>query len=107
LRPGESATNPRNPEDGATVAGMIMGLGLALALPTRHPTQFDVKGPLTKRGLRFVIGLVGVLVFWMGLKLVTPDEPFALAMVVRYIRYVLVVFWALYLAPWVFVRMKL
>jgi len=103
-KPGEPATDPRNPEDGVPVAGMVMGLGLAFALPTRHPTRFDAKGPLAKRALRFVIGLVGVLILWMGLKLLTPHEPFALAMVVRYIRYGLVVFWVLYLAPRAFVR---
>ncbi len=107
LEPGESAIAPRNPEAGVTFAGMVMGLGLALAFLAYRPTQFDARGPLAKRGLRFVIGLIGVVILWLGLKLIAPQEPFMLAVLIRYIRYTLVVFWALYLAPWVFVKMGL
>jgi membrane-associated phospholipid phosphatase len=105
--PGEPATDPRSSEDGITVAGMIMGLGLAFALGTHHPTGFDARGPLLKRVLRFVVGAVGVGVFYLGLKLVTPDGPAALVTIMRYIRYLLVILWAMYFAPWSFVRLKL
>ena len=104
---GVPAISPRNPEDGVTGAGMFMGLGLAFALALRRPTEFVVQAPLARRVLRFGVGMLGVLVFWLGLKLVSPSEPVVLAWTVRYIRYLLVVFWVLYLAPCVFVRLRL
>lgn len=103
----EATPDPRTPQGGVAVAGMILGLGLAFALSVHHPTRFDVKGPLLKRALRFAIGLAGVLLLWLGLKLLAPAEPVALALFVRYTRYALIVFWALYLAPWAFVRLNL
>ncbi len=94
---------PRNPDDAITGGGMILGLGAALAL--RRP--FDARGPWLKRGLRLGIGLLGILVFWLGLKLVTPAEPFVVEAAFRYGRYALAIFWALYLAPEVFLRLNL
>jgi len=104
---GKPAIAPRDLAGGVTVAGMILGLGLAFVLSLHHPARFEVKGPWAKRALRFIIGLAGVLILWLGLKLLTPAKPVALALFGRYIRYGLVVFWALYLAPWAFARLNL
>lgn len=106
-KPGRPAFNPRNPEYGATVAGMILGLGLALSLSGHRLNGFDAKGPWGKRGLRFVVGLGGILLLGKGLKIVTPYDPLALVMLMRTIRYALIVFWVFYLAPRLFVRIKL
>lgn len=105
--PGQPAIDPRNPTGGATGAGMILGLGAAATCAHWRPTRFQTKGPLWKQGARIVVGLVGVLIFWLGIRLVAPAEPFALAMAFRYVRYALVLFWVLYLAPWTFVRLRL
>ena len=48
-----------------------------------------------------------MLIVWLGLKLITPPGSFIVEAVFRYFRYGLAVFWALYLAPIVFVRLKL
>jgi membrane-associated phospholipid phosphatase len=106
-KPGKAAFDPRNPEYGATVAGMIMGLGLALSLSGHHLKEFKANGPWAKRGLRFVIGLGGILILGKGLKIITPYESMALVMIIRYIRYALLVFWVFYLAPRLFIRMKI
>lgn len=103
---GELAINPRDPSDGASQGGMIFGLGAALALASRT-SRMDAGGAWGKRVARFGLGMLGVLVFWMGLKYVFPTEPFLPAMVFRYIRYALTVFWVLYLAPWVFLKIRL
>jgi len=102
----ENAYDPRNVEGEVNSAGLIFGLGAGLALASRW-ARFDAGGPWGKRIARFVVGLIGVLVIWRGLALVFPEEPFLLAMTLRYLRYALTIFWVLYLAPWVFMKMKL
>lgn len=106
-QPNQPAIDPRNPAGGATGAGMILGLGTAAVCANWRPTRFQTKGSLGKQGARIALGLAGILVFWLGIKLVAPAEPFAAAMVVRYVRYALVLFWVLYLAPWTFMRLRL
>ena len=105
--PGQPTIDPRNPTGGATGAGMILGLGMAAVCMNWRPPRFQTKGPLWKQSARIVVGLTGVLVFWLGIKLVAPAYPFALAMAFRYVRYALVLFWVLYLAPWAFVKLRL
>ena len=102
----EAAIAPRNPESPVSSAGILFGLGAALALVSRS-ARFDAKGPWRKRAVRFVVGLIGVLIVWRGLALVFPDGLSLLALVFRYIRYALTLVWALYLAPWVFLRTRL
>jgi hypothetical protein len=106
LEAGEPATDPRNPESAVATAGMLLGLGAGLASQVRW-ANFDAGGAWGKRLARYLIGVVGVLVFWRGLALVFPSEPLAVAMVFRYIRYALTVYWALFLAPVVFLRLGL
>jgi membrane-associated phospholipid phosphatase len=106
LEAGEPATDPRNPESAVATAGMLLGLGAGLA-GQRRWARFDAGGAWGKRLLRYLIGVIGVLVFWRGLALVFPSEPLAIAMVFRYGRYALVVYWALFLAPLVFLRLRL
>jgi hypothetical protein len=106
LEAGELATDPRNPESAVATAGMLLGLGAGLASQTRW-ANFDAGGHWGKRLARYVIGVIGVLVFWRGLALVFPSEPLAVAMVFRYVRYALIVYWALFLAPVVFLRLGL
>jgi membrane-associated phospholipid phosphatase len=103
--PSERAIDPRNPADPVTSAGLIFGLGAALALLPR--VRFDARGPLGKRAARFAVGIVGALLFWRGLALVFPTEPLALALTLRYLRYALTIFWVIYLAPWVFLKTRL
>ncbi len=97
---------PRSPNGLASAGGMILGLGVGLALAHRW-ARFEAGGPWGKRVARFVIGAVGLLLFWRGLALVFPDDPLALALALRYVRYALTALWAIFLAPWVFVKVGL
>lgn len=97
------AIDPRDSRSAVNNAGMLFGLGAALALGPR----FDARGAWGKRVARFVVGVIGILIAWRGLALVLPAEPFLLGMALRYARYALTVFWALYLAPLVFLRARL
>ena len=93
-----------------TSAGTLFGLLAGLAWFNRQG-GFDAKGPLWKIILRYVLGVVGVLVFYLGLKvlfgLIAPDAEAVLPYILRYIRYVLVGAWVSAGAPWLFVKLKL
>lgn len=93
-----------------TTAGTLFGLLAGLAW-FNHQGGFDANGPLWKRILRYVLGLVGVLVFYLGMKvlfgLIVTDAEAVLPYILRYIRYVLVGAWISAGAPWIFVKLKL
>ncbi len=87
-------------------AGLILGLALG-ALWLYRSGGFDAGGPLQKRALRFLVGLVGVLLFWRGLDLVFPDGEYLVAYLFRYLRYGLVGFWVAGAAPLLFNKLGL
>jgi membrane-associated phospholipid phosphatase len=86
----------------ATLFGLLAGV--AWLAPRGG---FQASGPAWKRALRYVVGLVGVAVFYIGLKLVFPEGEDLVALVFRYIRYTLVGVWVSAGAPWVFVKLQL
>ncbi|MFA9443813.1 glycerophosphodiester phosphodiesterase family protein [Egicoccus sp. AB-alg6-2] len=86
----------------ATLAGLA--IGLALLLPRGG---FDSGGPLGRRAGRVAVGLVGVVVLWQGLGALFPDGGDVVALVLRYLRYLLVGAWVGGLAPLLFVRLGL
>ena len=63
--------------------------------------------PIWKRAIRYVIGLIGVLIFYMVLGAIFPRGNGFIFYLLRYIRYTLVGLWVTGGAPWVFVRFKL
>jgi membrane-associated phospholipid phosphatase len=89
-----------------TSAGSIFGVGVGLAMANRW-ARFNAGGPLGKRAARFVVGLVGVLIFWAGLRVIFPREPETVALVFRFVRYGLATWWAIFLAPWLFLKFNL
>ena len=93
-------------EDAATIAGLAFGLWVGLALEMRA-VRFAVTGPWWQRTLRYVIGVVGLFVIWMGLRMVFPQEPNTLGIALRMVRYALAMMWAIVGWPWLFVRIKL
>ncbi len=93
-----------------TTAGTFFGLLTGLAWFNRQG-GFSTEGPVWKRILRFLLGAIGVLVFYVGLDvlfgLIAPDADALLPYILRYIRYVLVGAWVSAGAPWLFVKLKL
>ena len=90
--------------------GAAIGLGIGYLLEGRT-IRFSTDGPWLKRLLRAVLGLVIVLVTYLGLSalfdLATPLIGQAAASALRALRYALVGFAGGWLAPWAFVRVKL
>ena len=89
-----------------TSAGTLFGLSLGLAWFTRQG-GFSVEGSLGQRAVRFLVGLVGVAILYVGLKIIFPSGDGALPYLFRYLRYSLVGAWVSAGAPWLFLRMKL
>ena len=106
LRTSEDLPAPVSMEGTLTSAGTFFGFAMGIAwIESRGGYQAD--GPVGKRALRFVIGLMGVLILWRGLGLVFPDQNDLISYILRYIRYTLVGFWIAAGAPWLFFRFKL
>lgn len=92
--------------DAGTIAGLAFGLWIGLVLETRT-VGFSVDGPLWQRALRYGIGVVGLAAIWLGLRVIFPQEPLALGLALRFVRYGLAMLWAIALWPWLFVRIGL
>jgi membrane-associated phospholipid phosphatase len=86
--------------------GVLFGLSAGgLWISTRG--GFNAKGIWWKRILRFVIGVVGVVVLWMGLGAILPEPDKLLGYVLYYLQYALIGLWVSALAPMLFVRINL
>ena len=91
----------------ATIMGTILGMSIGFILEREH-VRFKVDGLWWRRGLRFVLGMVLVVIFYLGLKVVFPEEvSHSVAITLRMVRYSLVGFSMAFLAPWLFVATSL
>jgi membrane-associated phospholipid phosphatase len=98
--------DPVSIEGSFTSAGSFFGLAAGIAwLASRG--GFQTSGPIEKRALRYVIGLIGIVILWFGLGQAFPDGETVIPLILRYIRYALVGFWISAGAPWLFFRFKL
>jgi membrane-associated phospholipid phosphatase len=89
-----------------TSAGIIFGLAAGVAR-TAARGGYDVSGTLQQRALRYVIGLIGVMILWFGLGQIFPDGETVIPLLLRYLRYSLVGFWITGGAPWLFFHFNL
>lgn len=106
LLAGPEIPDPIDPEGTFTSAGTLFGLALGLAW-INSLGGYQAEGPLWQRLLRYIVGLIGVLIFWMGLGAVFPRGDGILEYSLRFIRYTLVGWWVTGGAPWVFQHFKL
>ena len=90
--------------DTAVTMGSLMGAGAGVALARRW-VRYGTGGPFWRRGLRFLIGVAGVILLYVGLKVVFPGEGEAMYFALRTIRYAMVGLWSTLGAPWLFVRL--
>jgi len=89
-----------------TSAGSLFGLAAGAAWIASRG-GFQAVGPVEKRALRYVVGLIGVTILWFGLGEVFPRGETVIPLLLRYIRYSLVGFWVTGGAPWLFFHFKL
>jgi membrane-associated phospholipid phosphatase len=89
-----------------TGAAIVFGAGAGLALLKRSG-GFNARGPWSKRLARLALGLIVLLILRFGLGAIFPREPELAGAIFRYMRYVIMVLWATWLAPWTFVKLRL
>jgi membrane-associated phospholipid phosphatase len=91
---------------GGTLFGFLAGLAWF-----NHQGGFSTDGPIWKRFLRFILGVIGTLVLYVGLDvlfgLIAPDSEAVLPYILRYLRYTLIGAWVSAGAPWIFVKLNL
>jgi len=92
-----------------TIAGVVFGAIAGYAL-MRPYARFDPKGVWVKRGIRYLLGIIVLLVLFFGLDIafavLAPDES-TLGYILRFLRYAFATFWTTFLAPWLFLKTKL
>jgi membrane-associated phospholipid phosphatase len=106
LLAGTELPDPVDPNSTFTSAGTFFGLAMGAAWII-STGGYQASGPVAKRAIRYVIGLIGVLILYVGLGAIFPRGDGFIFYLLRYIRYVLVGWWVAGGAPWVFVRFKL
>jgi len=87
-------------------AGALFGLAGGAAWLSTYG-GFDAAGPSWKKLVRYVLGLVGVLVIWRGLGALFPRGDIPLAYAARYLLYALLGAWIAAGAPALFIRLRL
>jgi membrane-associated phospholipid phosphatase len=102
LRSGEQAA-PVSLSGVITTAGTLFGLSVGAV----WMKQYQPSGPIAKRAISYVVGLVGVILFWVLLGQVFPRDESLIAYILRFIRYVLVGGWVTGGAPWLFEKLGL
>ena len=86
--------------------GALLGFGVGIILESSR-IRFHADGPVWKRILRFVLGMAGTAGIWAGLRVVFPTTPLWLGLPLHFLRYLLILLWVTYFAPWVFVLLRL
>lgn len=103
------AAEARTPAYSFTLAGALFGLVAGYSL-MKQRAPFKSTGPWLKRGGRYLLGIIGVLLIHFGLDFlfgaITPEES-GLGYGLRSTRYAAVTFWVSFLAPWMFLKLNL
>jgi membrane-associated phospholipid phosphatase len=92
-----------------TLAGSLFGAAAGYAL-LRRRCRFQASDKAWQRAACFLLGIAGVLAIYLGLDLLfgmLAADAGAAGLILRYLRYAAVTFWAMLGAPWVFLKLKL
>ena len=92
--------------DVVTPAAVLFGLWSGLAWLNRQGGM-DASGTTAQRIYRYLLGVAGVLIIYLGLSLALPSSESTVGQVFRFIRYGLVGAWITAGAPWLFIRLGL
>lgn len=89
-----------------TATGTLFGL-VAGYIMLQSQGGYEPRGTAIQHLLRYVLGVVGILILWYGLGEVFPRQANLLGFGLRFFRYALVGAWAAWWAPRLFIRLKL
>ena len=103
------STEARSITNYFTLGGVLFGAISGAVLMFEY-APFQVRDAWWKRILRYLVGLAGVLVLYLGLDVlfagIAADDSIP-GYILRYIRYGSLSFWAVFLAPWLFIKVGL
>ena len=92
-----------------TLSGALFGSISGYAL-MREYARFQTSGAWGRRILRYLLGMIGVVLIYFGLDilfgLIASDETIP-GYVLRYIRYATATFWMTFVAPYLFLKLRL
>jgi membrane-associated phospholipid phosphatase len=106
LGTGGDAIDPMSLDGAVATSGTILGIAAGGVLLFRWG-KFDAGGSWSRRLGRYVLGLIGMAVIFYGLRVIFPSGEDLLSNTLRYLRYATAGFWGAYLAPRLFVLVKL
>lgn len=94
------------PEGAVRPAGALFGLASGIAWLGAHG-GYDAHGTRNQKIIRYLVGLLGVVIIWFGLGAIFPRGETLLAYIALYGRYALLGLWIAALAPSVFIYLRL
>jgi membrane-associated phospholipid phosphatase len=103
----DTLLDPLNPSGIFTVAGTWFGMTAGALWLFRQMGGYSAAGSIWKRALRFPIGVVGVLILYIGLGSIFPKNPDLISYSLRFVRYALIGGWVSIFAPLLFIRIGL
>ena len=106
LGTGGDTIDPLSLAGAVATSGTILGIAAGGVLLFRWG-KFDAGGLWSKRLGRYVLGLSGMAVIFYGMRVIFPSGEDLLAIMLRYLRYATAGFGGAYLAPRLFVLVRL
>lgn len=99
--------DPLDMSGSITLAGVAFGFLGGLAFWVKRYGLPEVGKKSYKLILRYLLGMAGLVIIYIGLKLILPEEPDLLGQMLRYFRYALIGVWVTALAPLIFKKLKI
>jgi membrane-associated phospholipid phosphatase len=90
-----------------TIAGTWFGMLTGFVALTASKGHFLAREGGWKRLVRFFVGLIGVLLLYLGLGQVFPDNQDLISYVLRFLRYTLIGLWVSWFGPLTFYKLRL
>jgi membrane-associated phospholipid phosphatase len=91
-----------------TISSVAALTGIGYGLLLFHSYIGGIQpGNWLKRLISFLVGVIGIGIIYLGLKLILPSEGQSFYQLSRFFRYLLLGIWISFGAPWLFIRMRL
>lgn len=103
----ETPINPLSFNGIFTSSGTWLGIMVGASLLVGGIGGHSVAGPVGIRLLRWPVGAAGLALLYFGLGAIFPRTDDVLGYLFRFLRYSLIGFWVVWLAPWVFIKIGL
>ncbi len=104
--PTEPPLNPFSYHNFLSSTGAFFGLAAGWIWISRLG-GFSIRDPWYKLLLRYILGVIGVLILYFGIRFLLPQAENLISYVLAYIQFALIGFWMSGFAPWLFVKLKL